>query len=55
MPDVPVSVRARRAFLGRAVHYLAAEAGIRQLDGPRRGACSGTIEPRRPRAVDNAA
>ena len=24
------------------------------LDGPRRGACSGTIEPRRPRAVDDA-
>ena len=31
MPDVLVSVRAQRAFLGRAVHYLAAEAGIRQF------------------------
>ena len=30
-PDVTVSVRAQRAFLGRAVHYLAAEAGIRQF------------------------
>jgi hypothetical protein len=30
-PDVLVSVRAQRAFLGRAVHYLAAEAGIRQF------------------------
>ena len=31
MPDVLVSVRAQRAFLGRAVHYLVAEAGIRQF------------------------
>ena len=30
-PDVLVSVRAQRAFLGRAVHYLVAEAGIRQF------------------------
>ena len=30
-PDVKASVRAQRAFLGRAVHYLAAEAGIRQF------------------------
>jgi hypothetical protein len=30
-PDVLVSVRAQRAFLGRAVHYLAAETGIRQF------------------------
>ena len=30
-PDVTVSVRAQRAFLGRAVHYLAAEAGLRQF------------------------
>ena len=30
-PDILVSVRAQRAFLGRAVHYLAAEAGIRQF------------------------
>jgi S-adenosyl methyltransferase len=30
-PDITVSVRAQRAFLGRAVHYLAAEAGIRQF------------------------
>jgi len=30
-PDVTVSVRAQRAFLGRAVHYLAADAGIRQF------------------------
>ncbi len=30
-PDVLVSVRAQRAFLGRAVHYLAADAGIRQF------------------------
>src|SRR5437867_13456828 len=30
-PDIPVSVRAQRAFLGRAVHYLVAEAGIRQF------------------------
>jgi hypothetical protein len=30
-PDVLVSVRAQRAFLGRAVHYLATEAGIRQF------------------------
>ena len=31
MPDVLVSVRAQRAFLGRAVHCLVAEAGIRQF------------------------
>src|SRR5580700_4933313 len=30
-PDVLVSVRAQRAFLGRAVHYLVEEAGIRQF------------------------
>jgi hypothetical protein len=30
-PDLVFSVRANRAFLGRAVRYLAAEAGIRQF------------------------
>jgi SAM-dependent methyltransferase len=30
-PDVLVSVRAQREFLGRAVRYLVAEAGIRQF------------------------
>jgi O-methyltransferase involved in polyketide biosynthesis len=30
-PDITVSVRAQRAFLGRAVHYLATEAGLRQF------------------------
>jgi hypothetical protein len=30
-PHVRVSVRAQRAFLGRVVHYLVAEAGIRQF------------------------
>jgi len=30
-PDVVASVRAQRAFLARAVHFLAAEAGIRQF------------------------
>jgi hypothetical protein len=30
-PDILVSVRAQRAFLGRAVHYLVTEAGIRQF------------------------
>jgi O-methyltransferase involved in polyketide biosynthesis len=30
-PDLIVSVRASRAFLGRAVRYLVGEAGIRQL------------------------
>ena len=30
-PDVLVTVRAQRAFLGRAVHYLVTEAGIRQF------------------------
>jgi len=30
-PDITVSVRAQRAFLGRAAHYLVAEAGIRQF------------------------
>jgi hypothetical protein len=30
-PNIRVSVRAQRAFLGRAVRYLAAEAGIRQF------------------------
>jgi SAM-dependent methyltransferase len=30
-PDAPVTMRANRAFLGRAVRYLAAEAGIRQF------------------------
>jgi hypothetical protein len=30
-PDILVSVRAQRAFLGRAVHYLVAEAGISQF------------------------
>ncbi|HKB30353.1 MAG TPA: SAM-dependent methyltransferase [Streptosporangiaceae bacterium] len=30
-PNIRVSVRAQRAFLGRAVNYLAAEAGIRQF------------------------
>ena len=31
MLDVLVSVRAQRAFLGRAVHYLVARAGIPQF------------------------
>ncbi len=30
-PNLIHSVRANRAFLARAVHYLAAEAGIRQF------------------------
>ena len=30
-PDITVSVRAQRAFLGRAVHYLVTEAGLRQF------------------------
>jgi trans-aconitate methyltransferase len=30
-PPILASVRAQRAFLGRAVHYLAADAGIRQF------------------------
>jgi hypothetical protein len=30
-PTIRASVRAQRAFLGRAVHYLAADAGIRQF------------------------
>ena len=30
-PKVIAGVRANRAFLGRAVHFLAAEAGIRQF------------------------
>jgi SAM-dependent methyltransferase len=30
-PGIRVSVRAQRAFLGRAVHYLAADTGIRQF------------------------
>ena len=30
-PDIVAGVRKNRAFLGRAVHYLAAEAGIRQF------------------------
>lgn len=30
-PDILVNVRAQRAFLGRVVHYLAAEAGIWQF------------------------
>jgi S-adenosyl methyltransferase len=30
-PDMPFTPRANRAFLGRAVRYLAAEAGIRQF------------------------
>ena len=30
-PDIVQGVRMNRAFLGRAVHYLAAEAGIRQF------------------------
>jgi hypothetical protein len=31
LPDILISVRAQRAFLGRAVHYLVTEAGIRQF------------------------
>ncbi len=31
LPEIRLSVRAQRAFLGRVVHYLAAEAGIRQF------------------------
>jgi hypothetical protein len=31
LPEIRLSVRAQRAFLGRAVHFLAAEAGIRQF------------------------
>ncbi|AEH11587.1 MULTISPECIES: SAM-dependent methyltransferase [Protofrankia] len=31
LPITPVSVLANRAFLGRSVHHLAAEAGIRQF------------------------
>jgi S-adenosyl methyltransferase len=30
-PDIVAGVRKNRAFLGRAVHYLAAEAGLRQF------------------------
>ena len=30
-PDILASVRAQRAFLGRAVHYLVTEAGLRQF------------------------
>jgi hypothetical protein len=30
-PDITVSVRAQRAFLGRAVRYLVTEAGLRQF------------------------
>jgi hypothetical protein len=30
-PDAPATMRANRAFLGRAVRYLASQAGIRQL------------------------
>jgi hypothetical protein len=30
-PDLPVAARANRAFLGRAVRFLAGEAGIRQF------------------------
>src|SRR5204862_6060592 len=30
-PDIVAGVRRHRGFLGRAVHYLAAEAGIRQF------------------------
>ena len=30
-PDLPVTARANRAFLGRAVRFLAGEAGIRQF------------------------
>jgi hypothetical protein len=30
-PELPFTVRSNRAFLGRAVRYLAAEAGIRQF------------------------
>jgi hypothetical protein len=30
-PDLPVGARANRAFLRRAVRFLAAEAGIRQF------------------------
>ena len=31
LPEIRLSVRAQRAFLGRVVHYLAAKAGIRQF------------------------
>jgi hypothetical protein len=31
LPDVPIMARAGRAFLGRAVRFLAAEAGVRQF------------------------
>ena len=31
LPDILISVRAQRAFLGRAVHYLVTEPGIRQF------------------------
>jgi hypothetical protein len=31
LPEIRLSVRAQRAFLGRAVHHLVAEAGIRQF------------------------
>src|SRR5213075_3284421 len=31
LPEIRLSVRAQRAFLGRTVHYLAAGAGIRQF------------------------
>jgi hypothetical protein len=30
-PDITISVRAQRAFLGRAVRYLVTEAGLRQF------------------------
>ena len=30
-PDIPAAVRAQRAFLARAVHFLVTQAGIRQF------------------------
>jgi hypothetical protein len=40
LPTTRLAARANRAFLGRAVRYLAAEAGIRRPDGDVRGRCA---------------
>jgi S-adenosyl methyltransferase len=48
MPDVLVSVRAQRAFLGRAVHWSAASSPAWTWSSPASSSCTGGApEPRR--------
>jgi hypothetical protein len=53
-PSVTAGVRSNRAFLGRAVHYLVTEAGLRR-DDPGRGGPHPGLQPARRGHADRRA